>query len=96
MIALNSLLKIACDATRCGVTTARGESRRRKAVYARVIFLLLAREQGYRDYVILWHIGRSSPMAVHYTRHLDYYRESATFNKSLLKARNYVANFQSL
>lgn len=90
MMPLNKILSIVCDATKCATSTARGSSRKRKAVYARVIFLLIARDCGYRDYEIMWHLKRYKSIACYYSKKLEYYKQSSFFNKSLLKAKSNV------
>lgn len=90
MLPLHILLNIVCKATNCSTKLVKSESRRRKAVYARIIFLILAREQGFRDYEIMWHIKRDKSMATYYDKRIDSYKQSSFFNKSLLKAKNYA------
>lgn len=90
MLPLPKLLHIACNATNCSTKLVKSENRRRKAVYARIIFLIIAREQGFRDYEIMWHIERDKSMATYYDKRMENYKQSSFFNKSLLKAKNYA------
>lgn len=79
MKTLSTLLDTACRAFDCTALSLRSESRNPCLVYARVIFLLLARAEGYRDYVVMWHIGRDKSSATYYLQHLDRYKQSSTF-----------------
>lgn len=71
MTDLDLILETACSVTRCSPRQARSRDKQQKCTFARFIFFAIATENGSRDYVAAWHIGRHRSTAFHYKKQVE-------------------------
>lgn len=92
MTELDLILETACSVTRCSPQQARSRDKQQKCTFARFIFFAIATENGSRDYVATWHLGRNRSISFHYRKRVeDLSMSDKEFNSLLIKARKKYA-----